>query len=984
MSRLPLIILCIMVQGIVCAASSWEPAQTGMMTRWGKTVTPDNVWAEYPRPQLVRSDWQNLNGLWEYALLPKAAAAPSEYSKQILVPFCAESTLSGVREKVTPEDRIWYRRTFDIPQNWSDKRIILNFEAVDWQCAVWVNDAYVGSHQGGYDRFSFDITDYLNKQGLQKMVVSVWDPTNFGTQARGKQRMTQQGIWYTPVSGIWQTVWLEAVPVAAAIKEIKIIPDVDKQSVTVIPMLFDPKSEVYQVIVTVLEGQTPVVRQTGKADKAITLRIDNPKLWSPENPFLYDLQLELITPASKNGQPQRNLETLTSYFGMRKISLGDGPFGKILCLNDKPLFQYGTLDQGWWPDGLHTPPSDEAMKYDIEMTKQMGFNMIRKHIKVEPDRWYYWCDKLGILVWQDMPSGMVVLPQAENNRAAHPQQVFPEDPDIYRRTDNAAQFEYEMKRMIDLHYNAPSIVVWVPFNEGWGQYDTERIAAFVKKLDPSRLVNAVSGWALRPGGDIYDIHTYHEQVKVPQMQADRATVIGEYGGIGYPIKDHLWNPEMRNWGYQTYHSGEELYRHYVHKFNQIVEMKEKGLSAAVYTQTTDVEGEVNGLLTYDREIVKIDPEKLMKLHSVLYDDDRPDSPDKLTIAEGLKSHDRALHIKDGWIRDPYIILGPDGYYYLTGTTQMPDQSPIGEATYNTGLGESSLVGWQMQVWKSADLIEWESLGVPFTLKDGVWFRERPARFEQVDQTQWRLWAPELHWLGDRWALVHTSPSPVNGANFALSAGREIQGPWTHPMGVNLGRRHDPSLFQDDDGIWYMLWENTLIAPLSKDFTRFTADPVRIDPAGSRPGPDGSPISRIGHEGATLRKIGGKYVHFGTAWSTDRGRKGTYNLYYCTADNITGPYGPRQFVGRFLGHGTPFQDKAGRWWCTAFYNANVPPLNRDQLRTADMSDNAYTINPQGVTLVPLDVKLLEDGAVYIRAKDPDYAIPGKEEVQRFVF
>ncbi len=617
MLKYKLIALCLL--GIMVSEMTLAQSKPSMMTRWGKSVTADNVWSEYPRPQLVRSDWQNLNGLWDYALQPKTAAAPADYSKKILVPFCAESALSGVGDNVTPDDRIWYRRTFDIAKDWSGKRIILNFEAVDWECAVWINDAYVGSHKGAYDRITFDITDYLKKQGSQKIVVSVWDPSNLGTQARGKQRLLQRGIWYTPVSGIWQTVWLEAVPQPAAIREIKIIPDVDTQSVTVLPMLFEPKREKYEVIVSVLDGGKQIAQQTAKADKAVTLKIDDPKLWSPDKPFLYDLTVELVK-AKTDKQPQKSLETLKSYFGMRKISLGDGPFGKVLCLNDKPLFHYGTLDQGWWPDGLHTPPSDEAMKYDIEITKQMGFNMIRKHIKVEPDRWYYWCDKLGILVWQDMPSGMAVLPQPNRkDRMAHPQQVQHNTPDIQRRTEDAAQFEYEMKRMIGLHQNAPSIVIWVPFNEGWGQYDTERIADLIKKQDPSRLVNAVSGWALRPCGEIYDIHTYGEKVDVPPMQADQATVIGEYGGIGYPMKGHLWNPEMRNWGYQTYGTAEELFEKYVAKFNQIVAMQKKGLSAAVYTQTTDVEGEINGLMTYDREVIKIAPEKLNKIHSVLYE-----------------------------------------------------------------------------------------------------------------------------------------------------------------------------------------------------------------------------------------------------------------------------------------------------------------------------------------------------------------------------
>lgn len=353
-----------------------------------------------------------------------------------------------------------------------------------------------------------------------------------------------------------------------------------------------------------------------------------------------------------------------------------------------------------------------------------------------------------------------------------------------------------------------------------------------------------------------------------------------------------------------------------------------------------------------------------------------------SVSEQIDRHDRAVYIKQGWIRDPYIYMAPDGYYYLTGTTPLPDDPRQLFDPYNTGLGPESIVGWKAQVWRSRDLVDWESLGTPFTLKDGIWYQDQPEKFKTTPENQWRLWAPELHWLGDRWALVHTSPSPVQGANLALTAGSELKGPWQHPMRTALGRRHDPSLFQDDDGTWYLLWQNTLIAPLNHDMTQFTADPVRIDPSGSRPGPNGAPISRIGHEGATLRKIAGKYVHFGTAWSTDRGRKGTYNLYYCTADHVTGPYGPRKFVGRFLGHGTPFQDKQGRWWCTAFYNANVPPLSSSEIQSKDMSDNAYTINEQGVTIVPLAVTVLDNGDIDIRAIDPAYAQPGVEEVQQF--
>ena len=350
--------------------------------------------------------------------------------------------------------------------------------------------------------------------------------------------------------------------------------------------------------------------------------------------------------------------------------------------------------------------------------------------------------------------------------------------------------------------------------------------------------------------------------------------------------------------------------------------------------------------------------------------------DAETIRAGLKSRDRALYIKAGWIRDPFITLGPDDHYYLTGT--QPDEGDPREAEdpYNVGLGKASIVGEQVRVYRSRDLIRWESSGAPYTLEDSFHLRE--SRKEPANRV---IWAPEVHWLGDRdrWALVHC---PQALASLALTEGPALEGPWSHPMGRDLGNRHDPSLFKDDDGTWYLLWQNTLIAPLAEDFRHYTAEPVRIDPAGSRPGPDGTSIRRIGHEGATMIKVANKYIHFGTAWSTDRGRKGSYNLYYCVADAIAGPYGPRKFAGRFLGHGTPFRDRDGGWWCTAFFNGNVPPLPREGIEARDLGANAQTINEQGLTIVPMDVKQLGDGDVEVRALDPAYATPGPDEAQDF--
>lgn len=600
----------------------WQPLDGKIMSRWAKEVTPDNVWQEYPRPQFERSTWKNLNGMWDYVILKPNQPKPKSYEGKILVPFSFESALSGVGRSITPEDKMWYRKKFIIPSEWKGKRILLNFEAVDHDTNVWVNDIFVGSHKGGFDRFSFDITTFLNVRGNQTIEVSVKDGTNLSPQLRGKQHFKPSGIVYTPVSGIWQTVWLEAVSNEAYLGEVKITTDIDKGIVKITPFGHEALRSSYKVKASIYKNKSKIAEGSVSTNKLIELKIREPKLWSPDNPNIYDLKLTLTNPKGKI------IDQVDSYFGMRKISLGNHKGVKYLFLNNKPLFHYGTLDQGWWPDGLLTPPSDAAMRYDIEITKAMGFNMIRKHVKIEPDRWYYHCDHLGILVWQDMPSGGKMVEKINgpttNKRGdkkyyTNLQHVGRSDGDLNKNINESIQFETELRKMINIHYNSPSIVVWVPFNEGWGQYDTCRISDLVKALDSSRLVIPTSGWSLRNCGDIYDIHTYDVDLKKPPYHQDRATVIGEYGGIGLPIKKNLWNPNTINWGYQTYNSQKELIESYEYKFNQILKMKEMhGLSGAVYTQTTDVEGEVNGLLTYDREVIKIPTEILKNLHSPLY------------------------------------------------------------------------------------------------------------------------------------------------------------------------------------------------------------------------------------------------------------------------------------------------------------------------------------------------------------------------------
>ncbi|GAB3997364.1 glycoside hydrolase family 2 TIM barrel-domain containing protein [Spirosoma daeguense] len=609
------------------------PRKAPILSRWEKQITPENAWREYPRPQMVREKWLNLNGMWDYAIVPKTAPAPTSFSGQILVPFAVESTVSKVNKSLTPDQRLWYRRNVTLPRDWNGQRVILHFGAVDYECSLWVNGGLVGSHTGGSDAFSFDVTDFL-KDGQNQLVLGVTDPTSNGEQPRGKQLLSPHGIWYTPVSGIWQTVWMEPVPKARYVEEVRITPDVDssriKVEVSLDQSVVDP---VTAIRITAMDGNKTISTALVRAGRVAYLNVPNPKLWSPDSPFLYNIRTELVavkdpfegTP--NNRRPRRNdaeqkayasasvtgnpLDVVTGYFAMRKITKGAGPVANqpVLLLNNKFVFQNGPLDQGWWPGSLLTPPSDEAMAFEIDFLKKSGFNMLRKHIKIEPERYYYLCDKLGILVWQDMPSGFL-----EGQNEYPGDQVEP-----LRRSKGKEQFELELRRMMNQLHNHPSIVTWVVHNEGWGQYENKRMADWVKALDPSRVINGVSGWNDRNSGDFFDIHTYEEEPRPAAAKSDRVIVIGEFGGIGWPVQGHLWNPEMRNWGYQTYQSAEDVLKAYQKKYAKIVEYYQKNaLSAAVYTQTTDVEGEVNGLLTYDREVIKIPVETLNKIHAPLF------------------------------------------------------------------------------------------------------------------------------------------------------------------------------------------------------------------------------------------------------------------------------------------------------------------------------------------------------------------------------
>lgn len=587
----------------MCAFASqaqWQPAGDKIKTEWSETVNPKQVLPEYPRPQMVRGEWSNLNGEWEYAIRAKGGVEPTAYDGNILVPFAVESSLSGVQKTVGADNELWYKRTFDIPSSWKNKNIILNFGAVDWKADVFVNDILIGSHKGGYTPFSFDITPYLKGQKGQKLTVRVWDPSDAGFQPRGKQVAKPEGIWYTPVTGIWQTVWLE--PVASNhITAIKAIPDVDNSVVGV--TVSTSESSVTDIVeVQILDKNNKVVATAqGVQGQEMRLQVNDAELWSPENPYLYDMKVTLLG---------KQKDEVKSYTAFRKISVQKDAAGIYrMCLNNKPLFQYGPLDQGWWPDGLYTAPTDEALLYDIKKTKDWGFNMIRKHVKVEPARWYYHCDREGILVWQDMPSG-------DMGNQWGPRE-YNAGTDKNRTQESISNFYTEWEEIMNLCMSNPSVVVWVPFNEAWGQFDTEKVVAWTEAYDPSRLVNPASGGNHRACGDILDLHNYPG----PEMYlADpmRVNVLGEYGGIGLALDGHLWW-NNRNWGYIQFKSSDEVTAEYVKYAKELKTLVKKGFSAAVYTQTTDVEGEVNGLMTYDRKVIKINEDAVRKINKEVID-----------------------------------------------------------------------------------------------------------------------------------------------------------------------------------------------------------------------------------------------------------------------------------------------------------------------------------------------------------------------------
>jgi len=578
--KLSLCLLCFCITSTAIQAENWKMKEAKLMTPYASTVDTSNVLGEYPRPQMVREKWMNLNGIWQFQpgsgiteSLPKG-----RLTSKILVPFPVESALSGVMKHY---DKMWYRRTFTVPANWAGERLLVHFGAVDYECEVFINNQSVGVHKGGYDHFSFDITSNLKSRGKQEITVRVFDPTDAGGQPRGKQTLNPGGIMYTPSSGIWQTVWLEPMP-QTSISDIKLIPDIDNSTLT-LKAITSGKSSGQKITVEVKDGDKTVATFTGNANTDLVIPIEKAKLWSPSSPFLYDLKITL-----KSGN--KILDTLKSYFGMRKISMAQvGDFKKMM-LNNEFLFQFGPLDQGFWPDGLYTAPTDLAIKNDLLKTKEFGFNMIRKHIKVEPYRWYYWADKLGILVWQDMPS--------PNSYTDHPQPI-----------DETA-YKSEMETMIKTHWNSPCIVSWVVFNEGQAQHNTKELVADVMSLDPNRIVNQASGGGYADAGHVLDAHSYPPPAC--PSSTSQILVCGEYGGIGYTVPNHTWKTGPT---YVMIKNENELLSMYEQFADQLMQFKtNNGLSAAVYTELTDVESELNGLMTYDRKVIKADIKKFYDIN----------------------------------------------------------------------------------------------------------------------------------------------------------------------------------------------------------------------------------------------------------------------------------------------------------------------------------------------------------------------------------
>ncbi len=574
-------------------------------TRWSADAAAGRTHTEYPRPQMVRADWLSLNGLWRYGVGEQSGPLP-EVAGEIRVPFPIESRLSGVERRVGPDERLWYWREFEVPEAWGLQRVLLHFGAVDYAALIHLNGTQVGKHDGGYDPFTIDVTPFVKRGEKNELRVAVYDPTDAGEQQRGKQALEPRGIWYTPVTGIWQTVWLEPVP-STHVERLNLVaqlaplpsepgaPRAGRLSVTADVHVPHPGDRL--VVEALVDGEV-VARAEGAAGAEPQLEFPDARAWSPDDPFLYDLRVALL----RGGE---EIDAVESYCGLRTVGVRREPEGSALLLNGERIFHLGVLDQGYWPDGLYTAPSVDALRHDLDTVKAMGFNTVRKHVKVEPATWYAHCDRIGLLVWQDLPNGGKHAPWSADG--AH------DGEELVRPVHAVAQYRRELRAVIESLRNHPSIVMWVPFNEGWGQCATVTIANWARTLDPTRLVNPASGGNDFPAGDVRDVHAYPGP-RMPALEPFRAVVLGEFGGLGLPVEGHLWKAEG-NWGYRSFDDAAGLLDRYAGLMLELDALRQRGLSGAIYTQLTDVESEVNGLMTYDREVLKLDADAVRALHA---------------------------------------------------------------------------------------------------------------------------------------------------------------------------------------------------------------------------------------------------------------------------------------------------------------------------------------------------------------------------------